>query len=161
SDRSFGRRGFGRGCGPDCRGRTRGESRPQSRGRRGTEPRSGRCTPMTIQSAVAGRRPGDRIAAPAARPIAPKGIVLSRVLVLLIVILIAIVALNPSFAEPGSLMRFLQRVAPVAVVAIGQYFVIVSGEFDLSMGAVVTAQVMTAGHLIGKDDAKTVPVLLL
>ena len=112
---------------------------------------------MTIQSAMAGRRPGDRIAALAARAIDPKGIVL----VLLIVILIAIVALNPSFAEPGSLMRFLQRVAPVAVVAIGQYFVIVSGEFDLSMGAVVTAQVMTAGHLIGKDDAKTVPVLLL
>ena len=112
---------------------------------------------MTIQSAVAGRRPGDRIAALAARAIDPKGIVL----VLLIVILIAIVALNPSFAEPGSLMRFLQRIAPVAVVAIGQYFVIVSGEFDLSMGAVVTAQVMTAGHLIGKDDAKTVPVLLL
>src|SRR5699024_758618 len=114
-------------------------------------------TPMTIQSAEAGRRPADRIAALAARAIDPKGIVL----VLLIAFLIAIVAHNPSFAEPGSLMRFLQRVALGALVASGQYFVIVSGEFDLSMGAVVPAQVMTAGPLIGKDDAKTVPVLLL
>ncbi|AOP51788.1 ABC transporter permease [Brevibacterium aurantiacum] len=83
------------------------------------------------------------------------------VVVLLIVILIAIVVLNSSFAEPGALMRFIQRVSPVAIVAIGQYFVIVSGEFDLSMGAVVTAQVMTAGHLIGEDDSKTVPVLII
>ena len=83
------------------------------------------------------------------------------VVVLLIVILIAIVVLNPSFAEPGALMRFIQRVSPIAIVAIGQYFVIVSGEFDLSMGAVVTAQVMTAGYLIGEDGSKTVPVLLL
>src|SRR5699024_2725363 len=138
------------GCGPDRRGRIRCESRPQFGARRTTEPRLGRCTPMTIQSAEAGRRPADRIAALAARAIDPKGIVL-----------VLLIAILPSFAEPGSLMRFLQRVAPVAVVAIGQYFVIVSGEFDLSMGAVVTAQVMTAGHLIGKDDAKTVPVLLL
>ncbi|MDN5807320.1 MAG: ABC transporter permease [Brevibacterium sp.] len=83
------------------------------------------------------------------------------VVILLIVILIAIVVLNPGFAEPGALMRFIQRVSPVAIVAIGQYFVIVSGEFDLSMGAVVTAQVMTAGYLIGEDDSKTVPVLII
>src|SRR5699024_11046370 len=101
-----GRGRFGRRCGPECRGRTRCESRPRSRVRRGAESRARRCTPMTIQSAEAGRGPGDRIAALAARAIDPKGIVL----VLLIVILIAIVALNPSFAEPGSLMRFLQRV---------------------------------------------------
>lgn len=83
----------------------------------------------------------------------------TAVLVLLVVILIAIVALNPSFAEPGQLMRFIQRVAPIAIVAIGQYFVIVAGEFDLSMGAVVTAQVVIAGNLIGQDDSKIVPVL--
>src|SRR5699024_2177540 len=104
SDRSFGRGcGCGRlghlGCGSDRGCRIRCESRPQFGARRTTESRSGRCTPMTIQSAEAGRRPADRIAALAARAIEPKGIVL----VLLIVILIAIVALNPSFAGRGSL----------------------------------------------------------
>ena len=35
---------------------------------------------------------------------------------------------------------------------------IVGGEFDLSMGSVVTAQVVIAGNLIGQDDAKALPV---
>lgn len=112
---------------------------------------------MSAYTAETGSGAGHRFAGLAGRALDPKGIVL----VLLLVILAAIVVLNPSFAEPGSLMRFIQRVAPIAIVAIGQYFVIVSGEFDLSMGAVVTAQVMTAGHLIGEDDAKTVPVLFI
>jgi ribose transport system permease protein len=83
------------------------------------------------------------------------------VFVLLVVLLAAAVAVNPSFGEPGSLIRFVGRTAPIAIAAIGQYFVIVSGEFDLSMGSVVTAQVFVAGNLIGQDDSRTVPVLVL
>lgn len=83
------------------------------------------------------------------------------VFVLLVLLLAAIVAVNPSFGEPGSLIRFIGRTAPIAIAAIGQYFVIVSGEFDLSMGSVVTTQVIIAGNLIGQDDAKVVPVLAL
>ncbi|WP_448808655.1 ABC transporter permease subunit [Agromyces bauzanensis] len=89
--------------------------------------------------------------------VSPRG----AVFLLLAVLLIAITALNPSFAEPSQFIRFIQRVAPVAIVAIGQYFVIVGGEFDLSMGSVVTAQVVIAGNLIGQDDAKSLPVLAL
>ncbi|MGJ0203384.1 ABC transporter permease subunit [Leucobacter sp. gxy201] len=89
--------------------------------------------------------------------VSPKG----AVFLLLIVLLIAVTALNPSFAEPGQLLRYIQRVAPIAIVAIGQYFVIVSGEFDLSQGSLVTTQVVLAGTLIGQDDAKSLPVLLL
>ena len=85
--------------------------------------------------------------------VSPRG----AVFLLLIVLLVAITLLNPSFAEPSQLIRFVQRVAPVAIVAIGQYFVIVGGEFDLSMGSVVTAQVVIAGNLIGQDDAKALP----
>ena len=89
--------------------------------------------------------------------ISPRG----AVYLLLIVLLIVVTVLNPSFAEPGQLVRYIQRVAPIAVVAIGQYFVIVSGEFDLSQGSLVTTQVVLAGTLIGQDDAKSLPVLLL
>ena len=88
--------------------------------------------------------------------VSPRG----AVFLLLIILLITITALNPNFAEPGQFMRFLQRVAPIALVAIGQYFVIVSGEFDLSMGSVITAQVVIAGNLIGQDDSKIVPVTI-
>jgi len=88
--------------------------------------------------------------------ISPRG----AVFLLLAVLLIAITALNPNFAEPGQFIRFVQRVAPIAIVAIGQYFVIVSGEFDLSMGSVITAQVVIAGNLIGQDESKIFPVML-
>ncbi|WP_240745371.1 ABC transporter permease [Microbacterium sp. K35] len=89
--------------------------------------------------------------------VSPRG----AVFLLLVVLLVAVTILNPSFAEPGQFMRFLQRVAPIAIVAIGQYFVIIAGEFDLSQGSLITAQVIIAGNLVGQDDARTIPVLLL
>jgi hypothetical protein len=84
--------------------------------------------------------------------ISPRG----AVFLLLAVLLVGITVLNPNFAEPGQFIRFIQRVAPIAIVAIGQYFVIVSGEFDLSMGSLITAQVVIAGNLIGADASKSV-----
>ncbi|MFF2493691.1 ABC transporter permease [Agromyces sp. NPDC058064] len=110
-------------------------------------------------SAVTSERPsvGDRLAELGRTLVSPRG----AVFLLLIVLLVAIAVLNPSFAEPSQFIRFIQRVAPVAIVAIGQYFVIVGGEFDLSMGSVVTAQVVIAGNLIGQDESKSLPVLAL
>lgn len=110
-----------------------------------------------MSTARTAQSPGNRAVELARALVSPRG----AVYLLLAVILIAIIALNPSFAEPGQLMRYIQRVAPIAIVAIGQYFVIVSGEFDLSMGSLVTTQVVLAGTLIGQDDAKAVPVLVL
>jgi|GEM_PF-133204 len=89
--------------------------------------------------------------------VSPRG----AVFLLLLVLLVAIALLNPRFAEPEQFIRFIQRVAPIAIVAIGQYFVIVSGEFDLSMGSLITTQVVVAGNLIGQDDARILPVTLL
>lgn len=83
------------------------------------------------------------------------------VYVLVAVLLVAIVVANPNFGDPGSLIRFAGRTAPIAIAAMGQYYVIVSGEFDLSMGAVVAAQVVVAGNLIGEDAGRIVPVMLL
>lgn len=99
---------------------------------------------------------GQRISRGLLTLISPRG----AVFLLLIVLLVAITALNPNFAEPGQFIRFIQRVAPIAIVAIGQYFVIVAGEFDLSMGSLVTAQVVIAGNLIGQDDSRSIPVLI-
>lgn len=109
---------------------------------------------MSAPPTVAG---GGRLANLGRRLVSPRG----AVYLLLVVLLVAVAVLNPSFAEPGQLVRYIQRVAPIAIVAIGQYFVIVSGEFDLSQGSLVTTQVVLAGTLIGQDDAKTLPVLLL
>lgn len=85
----------------------------------------------------------------------------ATVFLLLIALMIVATISNPSFAEPGQLIRFVGRVAPIAIAAVGQYFVIVTGEIDLSMGALVTAQVVISGTLIGDDSSRVVPVLLL
>ena len=83
------------------------------------------------------------------------------VFVLAFGLLIATIIANPNFGEPDFVIRFFGRVAPIAIAAMGQYFVIVSGEFDLSMGAVVTAQVVMAGNLIGQDEGRILPVTCL
>src|SRR5690606_7264830 len=50
---------------------------------------------------------------------------------------------------------------PLVVLAIGQYFVIVSGEFDLSVGSLVGAQVVIAARLIEGEESRTWPVIAL
>lgn len=83
------------------------------------------------------------------------------VFILVGLLLAAVIVANPNFGEPGSLIRFVGRTAPIAIAAMGQYFVIVAGEFDLSMGSVVTLQVIVAGNLIGQDESRILPVMLL
>ena len=83
------------------------------------------------------------------------------VFVLVVVLLVAVIWSNPNFGEPPFLIRFVGRTAPLAIAAIGQYYVIVSGEFDLSMGAVIATQVVMAGNLIGQDEDRILPVMVL
>ncbi|MFY1623464.1 ABC transporter permease [Micromonospora sp. WMMD723] len=83
------------------------------------------------------------------------------ILALLAVLLVLVGIRQPDFLDPPSLMSFLGRSAPVILLAAGQYFVIVSGEFDLSVGSLVTAQVVVAARLIDSDPTRTWPVVLL
>lgn len=83
------------------------------------------------------------------------------VFALLAVILAAIIAINPSFAAPASLMAFVKTLAPLMLLAIGQYFVIVGGEFDLSVGSLVGFQVVLAALLIDGHEERTAAVMLL
>ncbi|AQZ62315.1 Ribose ABC transport system, permease protein RbsC (TC 3.A.1.2.1) [[Actinomadura] parvosata subsp. kistnae] len=83
------------------------------------------------------------------------------ILVVLVVLLAAIAIVNPHFLEPAGFLAFLKRAAPLVILAAGQYFVIVSGEFDLSVGSLVTAEVVIAARLIDGDESATWPVLAL
>jgi ribose transport system permease protein len=83
------------------------------------------------------------------------------VFVLAAVLLVATIVANPNFGDPEVLIRFLGRTAPIAIAAVGQYYVIVSGEFDLSMGAVISLQVVLAGNMIGDDAGMILPVVAL
>jgi ribose transport system permease protein len=83
------------------------------------------------------------------------------VFLLLALIFAGILAINPGFFEAPSLMAFLKQAAPLVILAAGQYFVIVSGNFDLSVGALVGAQVVIAARLIDGEESRTVPVMLV
>jgi ribose transport system permease protein len=81
------------------------------------------------------------------------------VFILVAVLFVAVVAVNPHFGEPPQLIRFIGRTAPIAIAAMGQYYVIVAGEFDLSMGAVIATQVVIAGNYIGQDEGRVLPAI--
>ncbi|MEE6297331.1 ABC transporter permease [Georgenia wangjunii] len=83
------------------------------------------------------------------------------VLVVLAVLIAVMAVLNPGFYEPPSLMAFMRNAAPLVILAIGQYFVIVSGEFDLSVGSLVGAQVVIAARLINGEEEGTWTVIAL
>jgi len=83
------------------------------------------------------------------------------IVVLLAVLLVLVAVRQPGFLSPPSLLSFLGRSTPIVLLAAGQYFVIVSGEFDLSVGSLVTAQVVVAARLIDSEPSRTWPVVAL
>ena len=91
-----------------------------------------------------------------------KALVGTAPIFIVLLILIALIAIeNPNFLEPPGFLAFLKRAAPLAILAAGQYFVIVSGEFDLSVGSLVTVVVVVAARIIDDDPSKTWPVIAL
>ncbi|MFC4536446.1 ABC transporter permease [Sphaerisporangium dianthi] len=76
-------------------------------------------------------------------------------------LLVAIAVVNPYFLEPPAFLAFVKRAAPLVILAAGQYFVIVSGEYDLSVGSLITAEVVIAARLIDGSASATWPVLAL
>ena len=63
--------------------------------------------------------------------------------------------LQPSYLEPMGFMNFLRRSAPLAILAMGQLFVLAVGGFDLSMSALVTLTVIGGSMLADNDPANT------
>ena len=72
-----------------------------------------------------------------------------------LVLYAAIGILQPNYVEPTGFMNFLRRATPLAVLACGQIFVLVSGGFDLSMGALVTLTVIGGSMLTDNDPGNT------
>ncbi|MFC0430103.1 ABC transporter permease [Kutzneria buriramensis] len=81
--------------------------------------------------------------------------------VVLVLVLVGIVWRDPTFADPPTLLAFVKRSAPLAVLALGQLFVVISGELDLSVGALITACVVAAARLGEGDPSRTWWIILL
>ncbi|WTL29035.1 ABC transporter permease [Streptomyces sp. NBC_01498] len=78
---------------------------------------------------------------------------------LLALLLLALLITDPGFYRPDSFLSFVKRAAPLVILAAGQYLVVVGGEFDLSVGAVVTAGVVVAAELYGSFPGAPWPVV--
>jgi ribose transport system permease protein len=83
------------------------------------------------------------------------------IFIVLLLLIAWITAIQPSFLEPGPFLAFLKRAAPLAILAAGQYYVIVAGGFDLSVGSLVTVVVVVAARLLDGEDGSNIPVILL
>ena len=74
---------------------------------------------------------------------------------ILAALIVAIIVQNPAFVEPTGYMNFLKRAAPLAILAAGQVYVIVSGGFDLSVGSLITVVVVGSSMLLNNDPNAT------
>ena len=83
------------------------------------------------------------------------------IFVLLLILWIWITILNPTFAEPGPFLAYLKRSAPLVILAAGAYFVLISGNFDLSVGSLVTVTVVVAARVIDNEPSRMWPVIAL
>ncbi|MBA2276284.1 MAG: ABC transporter permease [Chloroflexia bacterium] len=83
------------------------------------------------------------------------------IFVILAALLVWITIENPNFTDPPLFLLFLRRAAPLMVLAAGQLFVILAGEFDLSVGALITLVVIVAARLIDGEPERTWPVIAL
>lgn len=77
------------------------------------------------------------------------------VYLVLIGIIVWISTINPRFATAPGFLSFLMRAAPMAILAAGQLFVIVSGGFDLSVGSLVTLTVLGSSMMINGNPDNT------
>lgn len=73
----------------------------------------------------------------------------------LAIMLIAIGFLNPRGFDTAYYLALVKRAAPLAILAVGELFVIVAGEFDLSVGSIVTVVVVGAAVLTAGDPELT------
>ena len=70
---------------------------------------------------------------------------------LLIALLAMIVIIGPIYRTPAGIMNFLQRAAPLIILACGQSFVLIAGGFDLSAGALITLVVIACALITNGD----------
>ncbi len=71
----------------------------------------------------------------------------------LILLIVIVSVLNPSFLEPLNILNLLRQVSINALIAFGMTFVILTGGIDLSVGAILAlSSALTAGMIVSGVD---------
>ena len=78
----------------------------------------------------------------------------------LIVLCIVFGILNPTFASSKNVGNLLRQIAPIILIGIGQSYVLITGNIDLSIGSVVGMSCMISATLMTKGVNPWVAVIL-
>lgn len=84
----------------------------------------------------------------------------SAILAALVVLIIAIGAAEPNFVSGSNLYLMSRQIAFVAIVALGELFVILHGGIDLSVGSIMALAGMVAGALLSVGVPPVAAVVL-
>ncbi|AEC02855.1 ABC transporter permease [Parasphaerochaeta coccoides] len=85
----------------------------------------------------------------------------ASLVILLLVFLVPVLIQSPNFLSLENLARIFNDMSILAIVAIGQFLVILSGGIDLSVGSVIAFTGMSAGMVNEAAPAVPVPMLLM
>lgn len=69
--------------------------------------------------------------------------------------------INGQFLQAANIRNILQIAAPIAIIALGQAFVLFAGEIDLSVGSIVSLCAAVLANSMGSSDRLIVPTILL
>jgi len=79
-----------------------------------------------------------------------------------LIIYVVLGFLNPvKYQSMNGMMTFLRTASPLAVLAVGEMFVLAIGGFDLTVGAIVTFVVLVSSKLLANDPANALPAILI
>ncbi len=79
-----------------------------------------------------------------------------------IIIFLTLGFLNPvKYQSMNGIMTFLRTASPLAVLAVGEMFVLAIGGFDLTVGAIVTFVVLVSSKLLANDPANAYPAIMI
>lgn len=80
---------------------------------------------------------------------------------LLVVLLLVGEIINPYFLSAGNISTILVGTVPLVILAVGQAFVMVAGEIDLSVGSTLGLACVISGYFMNSDVAFVFPVILV
>jgi ribose transport system permease protein len=79
-----------------------------------------------------------------------------------LIIFLVLGFLNPvKYQSMNGIMTFLRTASPLAVLAVGEMFVLAIGGFDLTVGAIVTFVVLVSSKLLANDPANAYPAIMI
>ena len=68
--------------------------------------------------------------------------------------------INPNFFSSRNISNLLRQIAPILIIGIGQSYVLITGNIDLSIGSVVGMSTMISATLMTKGINPWVAVLI-